>query len=388
MRKIDLILSAMLVPYAISQTAMAADNHDLILKASVPASNTWESSPSIENNSPSQRIRGYAQPSATPGESHTNKDPSTIVGQNDSLPSAPHQALSPSPPSAPQIAVATPANSQENLFKRLNGWSSVITAELVAPISTNTAKVGDFVEAKLAEAFCWGPQLIADKDSIVRGHVTEVESARTLTGSALSGERRLKTRGRLSVQFDEIVDQTGYRWPILATPSPRQKNLSKINGSSVRCVDVDADSRIVKAESDLAGGLKATSNAAKVASMVPLPGTMLFTALAPAVAMGAVGAASPSVAYDKPIDDSTEHRRTKGAAYGFFSNLPGAGLVKAVVEKGDQISLEPGDRLMLNVCIKDTGYKLPPGEQHTVNGKLMNVPAVHRLYPPSYGQQK
>lgn len=371
MRKIHLILWALLVPFAQCQVAGAADDNENVLQGQKAAFDTSVSLPSGGNGLPSKSDGG--QTSSGKGLGQGAVRAATVE---------PSVCCRP-----PQVALASSLNAQERLIKVLNGWSSVATVEFVAPLSTGTARVGDLVEAKLEQDFRFGPQLIAGKDSLVRGHVTEVESARTLTSSALSSRRRLKSRGRLSLQFDEIIDESGYRWPILATPSPRQKNDATIDRSSARFVEADADGRIVKAEAGLAGGLKATSNAAKVVSMVPLPGTLVFSALAPAVAMGVVGAASPSVAYDKPVEASTEHRRAKGAAYAFLSNLPGAVVVKAVVEKGNEIELAPGDRLTLNVCIKDTGYRLPPGEQQTVNGRVMNLRAIKRLYPASYSER-
>ena len=279
----------------------------------------------------------------------------------------------------PTIAMLRPAYAQANLFRALSGWQSVINVVLVAPLNTRSARIGDIVESKLALDFRWGPQLIAARDSFVRGHVIEAESARTLTNSALSCDRRLKSRGILAIQFDEIIDTTGRRWPIEATPSPRQKSQYYLDRSRVRFIETDANGSIIKAEAALAGGLKATSNAAKIATMMPLPGTLLFTSLAPAVAMGAVSAASPSIAYDKPIDENTEHRRTKGAVYGFMSNLPGAVVVKSIVEKGNEIELEPGDQLTLNCCIRDTSYRLPPEEQLNVKGKVVMPPALQQL---------
>jgi hypothetical protein len=282
-----------------------------------------------------------------------------------------------------------PAHEHEDLLKTLYGWSTTIDVEITLRISTKTAKVGDLVEAKLSQDFRWGSRLIAAKGSLVRGHITTAQSARTLTRSAISGERTFKSKGLLAIQFDEIIDARGRRLPVCATPSPRQKFLGDPEHSSRRVIEVDKDGKIVKAELELTGGLKATSNATKVVTMVPLPGTMLFTALAPAVAMGAVGAASPSVAYDKPVDEDTDHRRMKGATYGFVSNLPGAFIVKSVVEKGSQIDLLAGDPLTLNVCIKETGAQLPPGEQLAVSGKVLRQAQAQaqtqtrrrRLYP-------
>ena len=369
MRKIDLILSAMLVSYAMSPTAIAADDAECILQRQEPV---------LDTSMPSSATVNTLQPEAV-----SRTRPATgLSGRTD----RDSQGEGTTAGASRQIVAFTPQTTRENLFNVLSGWSSVIKVEFVSPLSTKSARVGDVVETKLAQDFRWGPQLIAAKDSLVRGHVTEVDSARTLTSSALSSERRLKSRGRLSVQFDEIVDQTGYRWPIQATPSPGQKTTQRINRSSVRYVEADAGGRIVKAEAGLAGGLRVTSDAAKVVSLVPVPSTILLGALTPAVAMGAVGAASPSIAYDKPVDSNTENRRTKGAAYGFFSYLPGAGVVKAVVEKGSEIAIIPGDQLTLNVCIKRTGFSLPPGRQATVNGNVINSSPINRLYPASYGQ--
>jgi hypothetical protein len=282
-----------------------------------------------------------------------------------------------------QIAMFRPAYEHDDLLKSLYGWSATIDIEITSAVSTKTAKLGDLVEAKLSQDFRWGPQLIAAKNSLVRGHVTDAQSARTLTHSAISSKRRLKSRGQLAVQFDEIIDTNGRRWPICATPSPRQKSSGKEEHSTRRVLEVDPSGHIVKAEAELAGGLKTTADATKVATMVPIPGTLLFTTLVPAVAMGAVGAASPSVAYDKPVDENTDHRRVKGATYGFLTNLPGAFVVTSVVEKGSEVALQPGDPLTLNVSIKETGHQLPPGEQLTVNGKVLSHVRTRRLYPAS-----
>lgn len=280
-----------------------------------------------------------------------------------------------------QVALATPHHSRQALRNTLVGWSSVMSVELTAPINTNSARVGDAVEGKLAEDFCWGSQTIAAKDSPVHGRVTEVDDARTLSHAVLSSERRLKSRARLAVQFDQIVDQTGMVWPIKGIPSPRQSNVATINKSCVRAVKCDADGGIVKAEACLAGELKTLSNTAQVASMVPIPGTLLLTTLAPAVAMGAVGAASPSIAYNKPVDENTKHRRAKGAAYAFLTNLPGAFFVRSVIEKGNEIELIAGDRLTVNVCIEHPGTTTAGDDEKSVNARVINLHPVNRLYP-------
>ncbi|HEY9683799.1 MAG TPA: hypothetical protein V6C86_19615 [Oculatellaceae cyanobacterium] len=357
MQHYRLILSAMLVSYAISQMAQAADQPECLLVKQEPV---------LDTSTPTNTLAVTTDTAAATA---------TATG------TATANALYIDSPN--KVAMLPPTYSQDNLYKALYGWSSVVTVEFVAPLSTATAKLGDVIETKLVQDFRWGSQLIASKGSLVRGHVVEICSARTLTHSALSTDRTLKQRGRLSVQFDELVDQSGKVWAIKALPSPRQKNSKDVSKSSRRYVECDDEGRIVKAEAGLAGSLKGASNTAKVVTMLPLPGTVLFTTLAPAVAMGAVGAASPSIAYDKPVAATDDHQRAKGAAYGFFSNLPGAFVVKSVVEKGSDIELLPGDQLAVNVHIQDTGYRLPPGRQLSVNGTLLNQKSapIKRLYP-------
>lgn len=364
----------MLVSYAISQMAQAADQPECLLVKQEPILDT--STPTNNQNAPSTVAPSVTLPAPASQTSLAVIAPNTQTMARDSSAA---QYID----SQNKVAMVPPTRSEDSLYKALYGWSSVVIVEFMAPISTATARIGDVVETKLVQDFRWGPQLIAGKDSLLLGHVVEICSARTLTHSALSGERTLKQRGRLSVQFDELVDQNGKVWAIKALPSPRQKNSKDVSKSSRRYLECDEEGRIVKAEAGLAGSLKSASNTAKVMTMVPLPGSMLFTTLAPAVAMGAVGAASPSIAYDKPVDATDDHQRAKGAAYGFFSNLPGAFVVKSVVEKGSEIDLLPGDQLTVNIHILDTGYRLPSGRQLNVNGTVLNQKSapIRRLYP-------
>jgi hypothetical protein len=401
----------MLVSYAISQSAWASDPSDYPFVKQMPVldtsggSSSAQSTAKLETSATSSTLAGSAISSAAPliRPAQNTGAPSTVIPavtqsatvtqQNPVTfvsPSTPGTGVTPAvqPPtdsqaSGRQVAMFTPAYSQDSLYKALYGWSAVVTVEFTAPVTTATAKVGDVIETKLVQDFRWGPQLIAAKDSPMRGHVVEICSPRTLSRSAVSTDRTFKQRGRLAVQFDELVDQNGKIWAVKALPSPRQKNSRDVSKSCRRDVECDTEGRIVKAEAGLAGGLKGASKTVQVATMLPLPGPLLFTTLAPAVAMGAVGAASPSIAYDKPVDASEDNQRAKAAAYGFLTNLPGAFVVRSVVEKGSDIALLPGDQLTVNIHIQDSGYRLPPGQQLTVNGTVLNQkPApVKRLYP-------
>jgi hypothetical protein len=368
MHKNALILLAMLVSTVIPQCALGADNPDDRLQQ--------------------EQQQPLLLDSLVPGVPAEMDD--TATSSITVSPSSQPVTLSPVsqksvylPVTQPrQIAMFRPAHEHDDLLKTLYGWSATIEVELTSRISSKTAKVGDLVEAKLSQDFRFGNQLIAPKNSVVRGHIDTTQSARTLTRSVLSTERTLKSKGLLAIQFDEIIDTSAKRrWPVTAKPSPRQRYAGEAKGSSQRVIEVDKDGQIVKAEAELTGGLKNAATATKIATMIPLPGTILFNSLAPAIAMGAVGAASPSVAYDKPVDEDTGS--AKGAAYGFFSNLPGAFIVKSVVEKGSEINLLPGDPLTLNVCIRESGTQLPQSEQLAVSATVLGRKPTQsrRLYP-------
>jgi hypothetical protein len=281
-----------------------------------------------------------------------------------------------------RIAMAAPVDEKNQLLKQLYGWSATIVVSFTKPISTKDAKFGDVVEASLVNDFAWGNKLVAPKNSLIRGHITESTSARTLSKSTLSDDRRFRTRGCLGIQFDEIIDLDGHRWPIKATPC-RQSKMTAIDANSARILQVDSLGRVTKSENALTGGLKAASTATRVATFAPIPGAMVVTAIATPVAMGTIGAVSPSVAYNKPVDPDVKNRRLKGAAYAFVTNLPGAFFVQSLVEKGNDIEIKEGDTLTLSAALMESGYGLPPGEALQVNGKLVEATNRQRLYPAS-----
>jgi len=281
---------------------------------------------------------------------------------------------------ARQIAMAVPVDQKDKLLKQLYGWSSTIMIVFSKPVSTKTAKFGDVVEGSLVNDFTWGNRVVAQKGSVIRGHVTESTGARTLSNSTLSDDRRFRTRGCLGIQFDEIIDLDGHRWPIKAIPC-RQTNTTAIDSNTARIIRVDALGRVTRSENDLAGGLKVASNTARVATFAPVPGAIVVSTIATPVAMSTVGAISPSVAYYKPVDEDVKHRRLKGAAYGFVTNLPGAFFVQSLVEKGNEIEIKEGDSLTLTAALIESGYRLPPGETLQVNGQVVKVTDGRRLYP-------
>jgi hypothetical protein len=274
------------------------------------------------------------------------------------------------------------ARDAEALLKGLYGWRTTLAVTIESPVTSKTAIIGDMVEARLSQDFRFGRNLIATQNSLVRGHIVSIIAPRTLSAAVMSHERKFNSRACMTLQFDEIVDQDGRRWPIVATPC-QQNNVITNRSKSGRQVKTDAQGRIVRASATLSQNQKTAYNATKVATMVPLPTTILINAIGVPAAMGVVGAASPSVAYNKPVQGSDSHTRTKAAAYAFVTNLPGAIFVQSVVEKGDEVELLPGDELMLNLAIRENGYRFPPSNTDlNVTGAVVVAPKkTNRLYP-------
>ncbi len=285
-------------------------------------------------------------------------------------------------------------NNADGLQKMLYGWRSTLAVAIETPVNTKSAYPTQMVEARLAQDFRFGNNLIASQNSLVRGHIVDITSPRTLSKAAGSSDRRFNSRACLVLQFDELIDQNGRRWPIVAKPC-MQDNItnSESSPSHLREVKVDRQGRIVKAEAALTKVQKNTFNAARVATMLPLPTTVLMNVVGVPAVLGVAGAASPSFAYNKPVEAKNTDTRAKAAAYAFITNVPGAFFVQSVVEKGDQIVLLPGDQLVLDVSIRESGYRYPTttatATALSVSGSVVTPDPVRRYYPvnPKYLSQ-
>lgn len=257
------------------------------------------------------------------------------------------------------VAIAAPmcplpgagaAPSIQPLPSTLLGYRLVLNVVLTSNVDTRTAKIGDPVQGTLKDDFRLAGKLYALKNSLVRGHVTSCISPRKMSQS-LGSDRRFNSRAALGIQFDEIVDASGVRIPITGALSPQLVTVPGHN-SPDREIKVDFDSCIVKGEEVLSDTRRNIYNGARVATFVPIPGTILLDVAATSAVMGVAGAVDPSFAFNKPIDSKINHRRWKGFLYGFFTNLPGAILVQSLVEKGSHIELKSGDQLAVEMRVR------------------------------------
>jgi hypothetical protein len=239
-----------------------------------------------------------------------------------------------------------------SLIPSLNGWQIVAPIIFADTIDSKTAKAGDVIEGRVLEDIRFGNYLIANKDSLIRGHIIACGEPRRRAVAIVSSERRMKWRGFIQIQFDEIVDKEKCIF-IQGIPC-KQKTISQDTGSQAQALEVDAEGRIIKSEETLTGSMKMASVSTQVAASVPVPGNIIFGKIAAPIVMGAIGAASPSIAYSRPIaDDESSH--IKGMMRGIVNGLPGVPLIR----KGNDVIIFPADQIMINICFKDTGYRLP-----------------------------
>ncbi len=228
----------------------------------------------------------------------------------------------------------------------------VIPIILDNSINSMSVRIGEQVRARLKEDLYYGRFLVAPANSILIGHITSVRNGRTLGASLFQAEDKLKGDAAIEIYFDSLVTDKNFVLTLTGRPVHQESLRLGSDGFSYG-ITVDHQGKIVQGGRTLSRNQKNTYKTLRVAGLCPLPAGIFLNLTVAPVVMGAVGAASPEVAFNKPLDTSVSHKRLKGMAYGFITNLPGAFLVQAVVEKGNEIVLNRGDELMIDITIND-----------------------------------
>jgi hypothetical protein len=343
---------------------------------SVSASNS--DSPPASDAQPVSALNSLGvQPSANDGQAVVNTQPVKAVNS----PSAPPFA------GEDQSVVATPPANSNQPFLNPISFRRIVPIVFDSAIDSKSVCIGERIMAKLKEDLCYGRNLIAPKNSLLRGCIVSCRTSRTLSHSLVQKEDRLKSGGVVEIRFNELIIDQNKLIPLIGLPVHQESIWQGADGYT-HAINVDHNGRIVGAGRTLSKGQQDTSNALRVATFAPLPGSVLVSMVAAPVVMGAVGAASPDVAFNKPIDRNVKHRRLRGMAYGFASNLPGAFFVQAVVEKGSDVILNRGDELMIDLSINGfSNYQIAGINQPNVQREVLAVkaqvvtPPVTRLVP-------
>jgi hypothetical protein len=241
----------------------------------------------------------------------------------------------------------------------------VVTSE----INSKTAKKSDPVQARLKYDLRVADKLVAQKGSVVRGHIDYCLKARTPLRSLVSPERWYKDSGCLGLLFDEIINEKGEHIPLIAEPA-RQALYVK-NKAEGRVLGINHKGQIAGPWSQ-----QLRYKAVRIGLNAALAPAGAFSFGAMPVALGVIGAANPSFAFMKPVGTNVRHRRIKGFAWGFLSGFPGSWLIEDTVIKGDEAIIKPGDEFLVEFRQEFTGEassdaELMPGASTKVHGEVI-----------------
>jgi len=251
---------------------------------------------------------------------------------------------------------------------------------LASQITSKTAKVGDPLKAHLKYDLKIADRLVAKKGSVVNGHINYVLHARTIMHSFFSPERWYRNSGCIGLTFDDIVNEKGEHLPLEAVPS-RQARIVK-NKAEGRELGVNHNGQVVGPWSEqikykvIRLGLNAAMAPAGVFTFGAMP-----------VALGVLGAASPSFAFAKPVGLNVRHRRLKGFAWGFLSGVPGSFLIEDTTIKGQEAIVKPGDEFYAELVQEFTGEpasdaQLMSGTKTKVHGEVLKSPKKAKKNTP------
>jgi hypothetical protein len=227
----------------------------------------------------------------------------------------------------------------DGVFRVLQG--SRFGIAVTQPISTATAEIGDPVYARLTDDLKLDGGVVATAGALVSGHIMSVDRARRQLRSDIPGHHWLDANGGVAIAFDELLADNGQSLDIDAMPAP---------GTQVQRADSHSAPLAVDKRGDISFSYKgktfgALGLAIEGASLASGPFAL---AVGPTLS-GIAGALSPSYAFGRPSQDVSGHRRIKGFFMGAVKGAPGGFLVSGAVNHGDNVSLLPGDRLVVEL---------------------------------------
>ncbi len=211
---------------------------------------------------------------------------------------------------------------------------------LLTPVSSETACVGDTVKATLVDTLTVSGITVANKGDIITGQVTDVARAERTIKSYIPRHHFLDPEGRLAINFLTIANKSGQQTAISAVLAPQTE--IECNNSTLKLIinkggDAEVKSittRYLVADALLAGGLVAAGP--------------IGLAVAPAVT-GIAGAISPSYAQGHQVEAGTKQSRVKDFLLGASRGVPGGAIVAGITTHGEDISLTPGDELVIEL---------------------------------------
>lgn len=258
-----------------------------------------------------------------------------------------------------------PTDDGKTVIKAGARFPVVMQSEL----NSKTTKKGDPFQARVKYEVKIGDRHIANKGSLVTGHVNYVLRARTILGSMITTTRFYRNSGVLGFEFDELINEKGEHIKLEAQPA-RMARIIK-NKAEGRELGVNHKGQITGPWST-----QLRYKAIRIGmnfAMAPL-GPMTFGAMP--VALGVMGAIHPDFAFAKPVGLNVRHRRLKGFFWGALSGVPGSWLIEDTTVRGQEAIIKPGDEFLAEMNEKFTGEQvtdasLMPSASTKVRGSIV-----------------
>jgi hypothetical protein len=271
-------------------------------------------------------------------------------------------------------------------LKETNAWSEIpdspagqgyLAAGLRFPIvsisslSSKTARVGDRVESRLKVDLRIGGRLIAERGTLVVGHVSSAHKARRLLIAEMALKRWMRANGALGITFDEIITSNNEHLPLVAMPARQARIVhNKYEG---RVLGVNRKGEIAAPLS-----IQLKHQGAHLAIRGAAAAGGIFSMGAVPVVFGVLGAMHPSFAFMHPVGKNVPHRRLKGFGMGMLSGLPGGFIVADFLVRGAEAQIKPGDQFLVELHQDFTGEasteaQLLPSGTRKVTGKVLST---------------
>jgi hypothetical protein len=226
-----------------------------------------------------------------------------------------------------------------DIFRILSG--STIDVVLDTQLSTATATVGDAVSGHLEQPLEYAGAILIPAGTTVLGRVSAVDSPKRQLKADVSTHHWLNSQAGIDIDFYEMKSPHGSILPIRAMPAANSVVVSAPSATMKLRVDKDGDvTPDFHQGADTALGL-----AIDGAAIATGPFGLLLAPAAGAVA----GAMHPSYGLDRPTTDDDAHPRWHGMLMGALGGVPGGFLAKDAIDKGADVVLSPGDKLLVQL---------------------------------------
>ncbi|HEY9757029.1 MAG TPA: hypothetical protein V6C97_17825 [Oculatellaceae cyanobacterium] len=253
--------------------------------------------------------------------------------------------------SATSVPAAISADFQQNYQASEDlPIPSAVQVAVIFKQELDSAKLAndDQIEVELKEDLTLNDELIAPAGSIIIGHIEELQQSRRLAESTLSSKRRFHKGSSLKIAFDEIITPEDNHIPVVGCLSHQSQSFTE--DGRPRQVEISKRGELIKAEESFSTEEKVTSQIVNYAAGTGLNALGTVASFgASAVVMGVLGAYDPALVAPRPLRKDEKHPRVKGFAFGVFESLPGAPVMSAMIFKGADIHIQPGDEYLAQI---------------------------------------